>query len=154
MIEENKLDILESLVVKNNIPYDQLKIFSHYCYILNYDKDEIIYSKKIKFKYVGIIIDGEVGYFLNDLKNNKKKIKLASFKKYPVGMFNFLELNENNFSIKATKKTKIIAIKYSDLKNIEDKIPSFAAKLYKSFIKLNMQINKRLTSIIANLATK
>ena len=153
MIESNKLEILEKLIPNKNIPYKQIKIFSNYCSILDYDKNETIYSHDVKFEYVGIIIEGEVGYYLKNSINNKK-IKLASFKKYPIGMFNFLELKENGFSIKATKKTKIIAIKYSDFKNIEDRIPFFTMKLYKSFIKLNLQINKRLSNILVTVATK
>ena len=153
MIESNKLEILEKLIPNKNIPYKQIKIFSNYCSIIDYDKKEVIYSNNVKFEYVGIIIEGEVGYYLKNSVNNKK-VKLASFKKYPIGMFNFLELKENDFYIRATEKTKIIAIKYSDLKNIEDRIPLFTMRLYKSFIKLNLQINKRLSNILANIVYK
>jgi|LGOV01.1.fsa_nt_gb CRP-like cAMP-binding protein len=151
---EDILDVLEKLPLTKKIPFVEAKKLSSYCSLLDYEKGETIYSTNgIKFSYIGVIIDGKVDYYLSGLNGNKK-VKLGSFKRYPVGMFNFLELKEETLSIVAAQDTKIIAIKYEKLKEVEKELPLFTIKLYKSIIKLNMQLSRRILVILLNFVSK
>lgn len=149
----NKLELLEELPISRKLSYQQIKKISKYCVILDFSEKETIFSNKIEFPYIGIIISGKVKYSYAD-SLSKKKIKLGSFKKYPVGMFHFLESKQQDISIKAVEPTKILAINYDDLKILEKKYPLFTALLYKSIIKLQMAITKRILNIVVKLAYK
>ena len=148
-----QLEILETMKISRNAPYKQIVSFSQKCNILNYKEGDIIYSKDIGFEYIGIIISGKVAYYFHDA-NTKKNIKIGSYKKYPLGLFNFLEVKNKSVSVKATEDTQVLAIEYKKLVKMERKAPYFTNQIYKSIIKLNMQIMERLAMIILGIAYK
>jgi len=146
----NALELLENLPISKGIAYKQLEEISKHCLILEYEKDELVYSKDIRFHYIGLIIDGKVEYYFTDAVS-KKSVHLGSFKKYPVGMFNFLELKEEDIYIKAVEKTEILAINMQSLEELEMMFPFFTNKMYKSIISLQLSIIKRILSVITKL---
>lgn len=150
---KNIINTLESLTFFQGVSYQQLTRFSSYCSMLEYEKGEVIYSAKSDFPYIGIIIDGQVTYYLNGI-NGKKKVKISSFKKYPVGMFKLMELKDYSITIEAKKHTKLIAIKYKKLQQLEEDLPLLTSRLYRSLLKLNMQVMMRLGTTLAVLANK
>lgn len=153
MFSMNTLELLEDLPISRKLSFQQIKKISKYCVILDYAEKETLFSKNVEFPYVGIIISGKVKYSFTD-PLSKKKIKLGSFKKYPVGMFHFLESKQQDISIKAVEPTKILAIDYDVLKVLEKKFPLFTTLLYKSIIKLQMAITKRILNIVVKLVYK
>ena len=54
------LEILETMKISRKVPYKQLVSFANECVILKYDKGDVIYSAKIDFDYIGVVVSGKV----------------------------------------------------------------------------------------------
>ncbi|WP_455755994.1 hypothetical protein [Sulfurimonas sp.] len=137
------IDALETLPFAKKISYNNLKEIALHCSLLEYEADDDIYTEDVEFPYIGIIMSGKVDYYLVD-EELDIEINMGSYKKYPIGLFNLNNMNDENIVIYAAEKTTILAIRYDRLEMIEERFPSITAFVYKSFIKLQTQIIKRI----------
>jgi signal-transduction protein with cAMP-binding, CBS, and nucleotidyltransferase domain len=139
--------LLDELPLFRSLSHSELDTLATYSTILNYDEGAVLYEPEKPFDYIGIIVQGKVNYFFHS-PTLDKAIKVGSYKRYPVGIFNLGEHKQSIVLAKAAEPTVILAIRTEYLDDLEKQMPRLTSRIYKGFTRLQLQINSRLMNLI------
>ncbi|EDZ62909.1 protein containing cyclic nucleotide-binding domain [Sulfurimonas gotlandica GD1] len=139
--------ILQEFPIYNKLSPSELRSLISFIEVLEFEKDEIIFSVDEPFDYIATIYEGNVDYYVYNTEEDKV-VRLGSYKRYPVGVYNVSTKKSPGIEIVATEKTILLAIHNNNMKKIEKLFPRIGMHLYKGIIKAQNQILQRLTTIL------